>query len=205
VVLRPLGPADFGAYAESRAANVEWLTRWEPKRLPGQPDPARSYDAFVARCSARHRERQLGTGYGFGIFLDGVFCGEMNLSGVQRGPFQSASIGYWVDHRAAGRGLCPESLVVVLRFAFEELALHRVLVAIVPRNHASRRVVEKVGVRCEGTAVGFLEISGVWEDHLQFAMVAEEWVARAPELLRSWVDGAAADRTDPLAHPAVTG
>ncbi len=203
MVLRPLGPADFGAYAESRAANVEWLTRWEPRRLPGQPDPARSYDAFVSRCSARQRERQLGTGYGFGIFVDEAFCGEMNVSAVQRGPFQSASIGYWVDHRAAGRGFCPEALVVALRFGFEELGLHRVLVAIVPRNHASRRVVDKVGVRCEGTAVGYLEIAGVWEDHLQFAMVAEEWAARGPDLLRAWIDGVAPGHGDQVAHPAV--
>ena len=43
----------------------------------------------------------------------------------------------------AGRGLAPEATVAVLRFAFEDLALHRIEVAIVPRNSASRRVVEK--------------------------------------------------------------
>ena len=39
------------------------------------------------------------------------------------------------------------------RFAFEELGLHRLLISIVPRNQASRRVVEKLGIRCEGMAV----------------------------------------------------
>ena len=187
VLLRPLGPNDYAAFAEVRSANVEWLTKWEPKRLPGQPDPAESIDAFVARCSARQRERQLGTGYGFGIFVDGGFSGEINLSAVQRGPFQCGNIGYWVDHRRAGCGYCPESLVVLTRFAFEELALHRVQIAIVPRNQASRRVVEKLKVRCEGTAISYLQINGEWEDHLQFAMIADEWAVRATELLRCWV------------------
>ncbi len=187
VVLRPLGPGDFAAFSEVRNRNGEWLTRWEPRRLAGQPDPARSFDAFVARCSARQRERQLGTGYGFGIFADQRFSGEINLSSVQRGPFQSGSVGYWVDCALAGQGLCPEALVVLARFAFEDLGLHRIQISIVPRNHASRRVVEKVGVRCEGTSAGYLQINGEWEDHLQFAMVAEEWAVRGPDLLRAWV------------------
>jgi [ribosomal protein S5]-alanine N-acetyltransferase len=189
VTLRPLGPADFADFSEVRIRNGDWLTRWEPKRADGQPDPARSFDAFVARCSARQRERQLGTGYGFGIFVERRLSGEINLSSVQRGPFQSASIGYWVDCREAGKGYCPEALVVLSRHAFEDLALHRLQISIVPRNHASRRVVEKLDIRCEGTAVDYLQINGEWEDHLQFAMVADEWAVRSRALIDRWVLG----------------
>lgn len=187
VVLRSLGIGDFAAYQEVRRRNVEWLTKWEPRRLPGQPDPAESFDAFAARCSARQRERQLGTGFGFGIFVQGAFAGEINLSAVQRGPMQGGNIGYWVDEAQAGNGYCPEALVVLLRFAFEDLGLHRLQISIVPRNQASRRVVEKVGIRCEGVAVGLLQINGEWEDHMQFAMVAEDWAMRSTELLRTWI------------------
>ena len=70
-----------------RTRNADWLLRWEPKRLPGQPDVTTDRDAFAVRCSARERERQLGTGYGFGVFVDGCFAGEINLSAIQRGPF----------------------------------------------------------------------------------------------------------------------
>ena len=155
--------------------------------MPGQPDPAESFDAFAARCSARQRERQLGTGYGFGIFVDGSLSGEINLSAVQRGPLQGGSIGYWVDIDQAGNGYCPEAVVVMVRFAFEDLGLHRLQISIVPRNRASRRVVEKLGIRCEGVAVGLLQINGEWEDHMQFAIIAEDWAMRGPELLRTWL------------------
>jgi [ribosomal protein S5]-alanine N-acetyltransferase len=187
VVLRPIAPADFNAYQTVRRRNVDWLTRWEPRRMPGQPDPAESFDAFVARCSARQRERQLGTGYGFGIFVTGELCGEINLSSVQRGPFQGGSVGYWVDCACAGNGYCPEALVLLARYAFEELGLHRLQISIVPRNLPSRRVVEKLGIRCEGTAVSYLQINGEWEDHLQYAMVADDWELRGPELVSRWV------------------
>jgi ribosomal-protein-alanine N-acetyltransferase len=61
------------------------------------------------RCHARERERQLGTGYGFGIFLDQELAGEINLNAIQRGPFQNAYIGYWVDEAKAGRQPRPRS------------------------------------------------------------------------------------------------
>ena len=189
LVLRPLDTRDFEAWREVRRHNVDWLTRWEPKRIPGQADVVEDRDAYAARCSARAREWQLGTGYGFGIFTTGgSLIGEINLSSVQRGPFQNAYVGYWIDERHAGQGFTPEAVVAVARYAFEDLGLHRLQIAIIPRNGASRRVVEKLRLREEGVALRYLEINGVWEDHVRFALTAEEWDARRGELLRAWIE-----------------
>lgn len=188
VVLRPLEAGDFSAWREVRRRNADWLVPWEPTRLPGQPDVVEDREAFAVRCSARQRERQLGTGFGYGVFVDGVLAGEINLSSLQRGAFQSAYVGYWIDQAQAGHGYTPEALVVLARFAFEDLRLHRIQVAIIPRNERSRRVVDKLGLREEGVALRYLEINGVWEDHVRYAMTAEEWAERRDELLRSWVD-----------------
>jgi ribosomal-protein-alanine N-acetyltransferase len=188
IVLRPLQATDFTAWREVRRRNTDWLTKWEPARIPGQPDVVEDRDAFGVRCSARQRERQLGTGYGFGIFVGGDFAGEVNLSSVQRGPFQSAYIGYWIDERHAGNGYVAEALVVLARYCFEELNLHRLQIAIIPRNRASRRVVEKLQIRDEGTAVRYLEINGAWEDHVRYAITAEEWADRREELTKEWLD-----------------
>lgn len=187
VVLRALTPADFGQWQEVRRRNSGWLTPWEPARTPGMPDVVESADAFAMRCSARERERQLGTGYGFGIFVNGHLAGEINLSSVQRGPFQSAYVGYWIDQAQAGHSYTPEALVLVTRYAFEQLHLHRVQVSIIPRNHRSRRVVEKLKLRDEGIALRYLEINGVWEDHVRYAVTYEEWMERRDELVREWL------------------
>ena len=188
VVLRPLVVEDFRAWQEVRRRNEGWLLKWEPKRQRGVPDPVESRDAFAVRCGARQRERQLGTGYGYGIFVDGHFAGEINLSIVQRGPFQSSYLGYWIDEARAGQGYMPEAVVVLVRSAFEDLHLHRVQISIIPRNTPSRRVVEKLGIRDEGVALRYLEINGVWEDHIRYAITAEEWEERREELLPAWVD-----------------
>ncbi len=197
VLLRPLVLSDFDAWREVRQRNREWLLRWEPKPPPGQPDDTESKPAFNARCGAREREWQLGTGYGFGIFVDGAvppaqgaawaLAGEINLSGVQRGPFQNSYVGYWMDEARAGNGYVPESLVAVARFAFEDLRLHRLQVAVIPHNRASRRVAEKLELREEGVAVRYLAINGQWEDHIRYALTSEEWALRGAELVEEWI------------------
>jgi ribosomal-protein-alanine N-acetyltransferase len=188
VVLRPLVPADFAAWRDVRRRNVDWLTKWEPTRLAGQPDVIEDPHAFAVRCSARERERQMGAGYGFGVFAEGEFAGEVNLSSIQRGPFQNAYVGYWIDEAKAGNAYTSEALVAVFRHSFEDLALHRLQISIIPRNTASHRVVAKLGIRDEGIAVRYLEINGTWEDHVRYAITAEEWVERREELLTKWID-----------------
>jgi [ribosomal protein S5]-alanine N-acetyltransferase len=188
VTLRPLAVGDFPAWQEVRRRNADWLLKWEPKRVPGAPDPVESRDAFAMRCGARQRERQLGTGFAYGIFVGGAFAGEINLSIVQRGPFQSSYVGYWIDEACAGQGLMPEAVVCMCRSAFEDIGLHRVQISIIPRNTASRRVVEKLGIRDEGTAERYLEIAGVWEDHIRYAITVEEWEERKDALVKEWLE-----------------
>jgi ribosomal-protein-alanine N-acetyltransferase len=48
-------------------------------------------------------------------------------------------------------------------------------------------VVDKLGLRNEGIAVRYLEINGVWEDHVRYAITAEEWVQRSDELVADWM------------------
>ncbi len=187
VLLRALRLADFHQWREVRVTNADWLRPWEPRRPANAPDPEQDRDAFAMRCSARARDWQLGTGYGFGIFVNDRLVGEINLNSVQRGAYQNAYVGYWVDRRVAGNGYVPEALVVVARYAFETIGLHRVQVSIIPRNTRSRRVVEKLGLREEGIAERYLEINGVWEDHIRYALTREEWDLRRADFERDWL------------------
>ena len=187
VVLRPLVAQDFAAWSEVRLRNGEWLTRWEPMRLPHQPDPETSRELFAARCAARERERHAGTQYSFGIFVDGAFAGEINLNNVIRGAMQSATIGYWIDRARAGNSYMSEAVVVLSEFAFDELSLHRLEVCIIPRNANSRRVMEKLQIREEGVAKRFLEINGAWEDHVRYGITVEEWNERRRPWTATWL------------------
>ncbi|WP_419842836.1 GNAT family N-acetyltransferase [Candidatus Poriferisodalis sp.] len=180
--LRPLTTSDFAEWAEVRQRCRDWLAKWEPRPLENVPDPSSELQAFATRCRVRERERSLGTAFDFGLWHEGRFCGEINISHVARGAFQSAHVGYWIDERLAGRGLIAEGLLAVFGFAFERAGLHRVQVSIMPRNAASLRVAEKLGLRSEGIAQGYIQIDGDWEDHIRFGLTVEEWHARRDEM-----------------------
>ncbi|MDA8026180.1 MAG: GNAT family protein [Actinomycetota bacterium] len=177
VLLRPLRETDFDAWNEVRDRCGDWLTRWEPLPPAGWGDP-NGRRLFVSRCMARESEARTGASHSFGIFVDGRFIGEANLSGIARGALQSGNIGYWIDMKEAGHGYVPEAVATIFRFAFEDLGLHRIQISIVPRNQPSHRVVEKLELRHEGMARRYIEIAGVWEDHDLFAITVEEWIAR---------------------------
>ena len=153
--------------------------------MRGSSDGSRELLAELAKEDRINQDDKLRS---VGLFLlDGRFAGEVSLGSVQRGPFQMGYIGYWIDEALAGRGYVPEGVVLMMRHAFEALQMHRLEAAIVPRNDASRRVAQKLGLRDEGTAVRFLQIQGVYEDHVRYAMTAEEWRDRGPDLIARFV------------------
>ena len=121
IVLRTMTDQDYDAWYEVRTRCHDWLLKWEP-RSAHSSHLAEDHRSFVSRCAIRERERQIGTGFGFGIFVEGRFVGEITLSSIQRGPLQSAYIGYWIDQSVAGQGLMPEAVVTMLQYAFDRCA-----------------------------------------------------------------------------------
>jgi ribosomal-protein-alanine N-acetyltransferase len=103
--------------------------------------------------------------------------GLTHLSSVHRGAWRNANLGYWVARDRGGRGYATEAVRRTVAFAFEVAGLHRVQAAVMPRNEPSLRVLLKNGFRREGLAERYLEIAGVWEDHVILAVTAEEWGA----------------------------
>jgi ribosomal-protein-alanine N-acetyltransferase len=102
--------------------------------------------------------------------------GDVHLFHIVRGAFQSCFLGYKMDPAHMGRGYMTEAVERVVAYAFDTLRLHRIEANVMPRNHASRRVVEKCGFRVEGLSPKYLKINGVWEDHLHYVVLnpAEE-------------------------------
>jgi ribosomal-protein-alanine N-acetyltransferase len=79
-------------------------------------------------------------------------------------------------------------VVLLFQHSFEQLGLHRLEICIVPRNHRSRRIMEKLEIRDEGVAERYLEINGAWEDHVRYGITAEEWNDRRVTLLNRWLE-----------------
>ena len=141
-------------------------------------EPARSDAFFTLEVQQRGigNLRAMQDLVDFGIFVAETdeLVGRVQLTGIALGPFQNAYVGYFVSQRHNGRGYATEAVRQAVESAFGPLELHRVQAAVMPRNVASIRVLEKVGFREEGFAQRYLQIAGRWEDHKLFAITAEE-------------------------------
>ena len=67
------------------------------------------------------------------------------------------------------------ALRVLLPSLFGELNLHRIEAVCIPTNASSVRVLEKCGFTREGLARRYLCINGVWQDHLLFGLLHEDF------------------------------
>jgi ribosomal-protein-alanine N-acetyltransferase len=181
VSIRPIRIRDARPLERELLDNRSWLRTWEATN-PGGPM------GFDARASIRSllAHARSGAGVPFVIEYDGEFAGQLNVSGMSYGSLSSASIGYWVAERFAGKNVTPTAVALATDHVFFGLGLHRMEICIRPENAPSLRVVEKLGFRYEGLRRRFIHINGDWRDHFCFALTVEE----IPEgVLRRWKDG----------------
>jgi RimJ/RimL family protein N-acetyltransferase len=92
---------------------------------------------------------------------------------------REAMLWYVLDPSQWGKGYIPEAARALLDFAFGTLGLHRVWADCDPRNPASFRVMEKLGMRREAHFIENAFYKGEWCDSLIYAMLDREWRARA--------------------------
>ena len=97
--------------------------------------------------------------------------GDLAFSNIVRGAFHSCHLGYKVDGAAINSGYMTEALARAIRFAFEDMRLHRIEANIMPKNARSIRVVEKLEFVNEGLSRKYLKIAGRWEDHIHYVLL----------------------------------
>jgi ribosomal-protein-alanine N-acetyltransferase len=170
VLLRPAAAGDYAEWAAVRRESRQFLEPWEPKWTVDELERG----AWRQRLRRYREEMAQGSGMPFLIFekATGRLAGGITLGNIRHGVAQSGQIGYWMGVNHAGTGLMHEAVLLVVRFGFETLRLHRIEAACIPDNQRSIRVLEKAGFRREGLLRSYLRINGVWQDHLLYALIA---------------------------------
>lgn len=161
LMMREMKPCDsYDMFEYARRPDVTRYLTWEPH-------PSREY--------TREYLQFLTTKYRAGEFYDWalIWCADgdagrkmIGTCGFTRFDFanNSAEVGYVINPEFHGRGIAPEALRRVMRFGFEELKLNRIEAHYMFGNEASRRVMEKAGMRFEGILRGSLLIRGEYRD-----------------------------------------
>ncbi len=103
------------------------------------------------------------------------FIGAFTLSGIVRGLFHSAYLGYNCFTPFHGRGYMTQGLKLLLIEAFDVLNLHRLEANIQPENKRSIALVERGGFHKEGFSPQYLRIGSEWRDHERWAIINPHW------------------------------
>lgn len=163
VTLRPLTSRDQSEFLDLVGASVDLHRPW--MSLPSAPQEFQAY--LTRRYEQPDAESLL-----ICLRNTGAIAGMININSIIRGRFQSASLAYAAFAPTAGQGYMSEGLDLVVRYAFEQLRLHRLEAQIQPDNHASLNLVRRNGFRNEGYSPDLLFVDGAWQDHEQWAITS---------------------------------
>ncbi|HEX4472950.1 MAG TPA: GNAT family N-acetyltransferase [Nocardioides sp.] len=174
LTIRPVTLEDFARLYEIRS--LPGVTHW----LTGSPA---SLEEYVERYGTPERlTTTLVSEADDGIVGDLFLALDTPYSQAEvRAQAERAGgvVGWVVDPTYSGQGYATEGAAELLRICFESLGLHRVVAGAFAGNAASVRVMEKIGMRIESRGVrASLHRDLGWVDHVEAAILAEEWRAR---------------------------
>jgi [ribosomal protein S5]-alanine N-acetyltransferase len=144
--------------------------------LPHIPQPFTRADA--ERFVATNMEESWETYATFAIDLDGRLIGTVNLQ--VDADNKIAMLGYAISRDRWGQGYASEAARAVIAWGFQTLDLAKIWASTEARHHRSRRVMEKLGMRHEGTLRAHdLDRAGARVDVVTYGLLRAEWEATA--------------------------
>ena len=112
--------------------------------------------------------------YEFAITLkgDGSLIGGC---GLYLEEHSQASLGYCLNRTFWGRGFATEAAYSLCQYGLCEIHLHRIFATCRPENTASARVMEKLGMKKEGTLREHFYAKGKWQNSFMYSVLADEF------------------------------
>jgi RimJ/RimL family protein N-acetyltransferase len=95
---------------------------------------------------------------------------------------RSGDLGYMLHPDHQGKGYMTEACRVMLELGFTCFGLRRISAQLEPRNPASARVLERLGMRKEAHLVENEWLRGEWQSEAIYALLEREWRQSQPRL-----------------------
>jgi ribosomal-protein-alanine N-acetyltransferase len=162
---------EASAVARYYASNLEHLRH----SMPTPPTGFLTEAWWQQRIRSNWEEFAEGTSVRCFLFEGEQVVGHASLSAVQRGPLQACYLGYAVAAHREGRGWMSRAVGGLVRYAFDDLGLHRIMANHLPDNLRSARLLARLGFEREGLARDYLYLDGAWRDHVLNARRNPDW------------------------------
>jgi ribosomal-protein-alanine N-acetyltransferase len=176
LVGRLLAPSDLQRVVAYQRENAEFFAPTSPRRSPD----FLSEDYWRQQIERDREDARADRHVRFYLISrddpDGI-VGHVSLTNIARGPAQYCDLGYGIAKDREGQELMTEGVAAAIRFAFDDLRLHRVKAAYLPTNERSGRLLRRLGFVVEGYARDYLQIQGTWQDMILSSLLNPDWRA----------------------------
>jgi len=140
-----------------------------------------AYEGPVETLKGYLRQRLLqfvdGGGYHLGIWYQDVLIGILDYRPNWRN--RTVELGYWLDAALQGKGIVTQACRTMVRHAFEEHQVQKVVISCAIDNPRSRAVAERLGFVQEGVLRQVVRLHDRSVDGVFYGLLADEWRARA--------------------------
>lgn len=173
IALRRFGPGDLDGFVRYRSdPEVARYQSWEA------PYPRTAGDRLIAGLADTHPDTP-GQWFQYAMVLrwSDELIGDC-ASGTDADDPRLAEIGFTLRPEHQGHGYATEGARTLLGYLFGARGKHRVSARCDPRNAASARVLERLGMRREGHLRESTWAKGEWTDDLLYAILDYEWAAQ---------------------------
>ena len=107
----------------------------------------------------------------------GSLCGDC-AARVEIDPPVTAEVGVTLAPSRQSKGLATEALAAVVTALFEQHGIHRVFAEADDRNAPVKRLLERLGFRCEARLIDADWFKGEWSTLCVYAILDREWQGR---------------------------
>ncbi|HYY31234.1 MAG TPA: GNAT family protein [Chthoniobacterales bacterium] len=168
-------------FRHSTEEDYELLQSWwlDPQVMVLQSTNAvslRSRESIIAMFKTWSQISDSGFGYSIVRKQDNKLIGHIALWGITAKD-RCASLGILIDKSVWGLGYGTEALRMALHYGFSELNLHRIQLEVSASNERAIHSYRKAGFREEGRRRQSFFRNGRWQDQVQMAILAEEFLS----------------------------
>lgn len=166
IVLRPLRISDATVLVKyvNDPELTKYLTMTPPLSLMQEED-------YVKRTIQGWKS---GSDLDWAITLDGKLIGVVVLHHVDKKDMNT-ELGIWIVREYQGKGIGYESAKLAINFAFSRLRMNRIYYYLMASNVMSKKLIEKLGGKYEGTQRETTRKGGVFYDSCTYGILKREW------------------------------
>ncbi len=170
MLIKQVSVSDASMLAQYYTINASHLNRWESVKDRGY----HKLDAWTQRleqCELEQKDNKAAYFVALNTSATKVIA-TCNLTNIVHGAFLACYMGYSVSKEYEGCGKMKQLCQHVISYAFNNLALNRIMANYMPNNERSENLLKSLGFEIEGRAKKYLFINGLWQDHILTSLIS---------------------------------